>query len=82
MKLIINRVKDAISPKRFAIGTHSKIERWKKIRTKGINIPPPPRPPAFERKPIKKRTMIPISSRKVGGKISSFFMKASEPVAV
>ncbi len=79
---MIKRVKDAISPKKFANGTHSKIERFKNMSMKGIKLAAPPRPPAFEINPIRKSTITPISSRKVGGKTSFFIMKTSESIAV
>ena len=75
MKLIINRVSDAIKPNKLAIGTHSNIDSFIKINKKGIKIPPPPRPPALERKPIRNRIRIPTISRIFGGNISSFFVK-------
>ena len=73
MKLIINRVSDAIKPNKLAMGTHSNIESFININKKGIKIPPPPSPPALERKPIRKRIRIPTISRMLGGNISSFF---------
>jgi hypothetical protein len=69
----MNRVIEAISPKRFAIGTHSKMDSLMNIIKNGIKIPPPPRPPAFDKKPMMNRIRTPTVSRKVGGKINSFF---------
>jgi hypothetical protein len=76
---MMKRVREAIRPKRFAIGTLSKIDSLKNIRRKGIKIPPPPSPPALDKKPIKKRTRAPTISRKLYGYKSSFFSNMTDP---
>ena len=69
---MMNLVVAAISPKTFARGTHSYMESFRNIIMNGVRVPPPPRPPAFAKIVIQKRTKTPITSSILGGKISSF----------
>ena len=61
-----------MSPKTLERGMHSKSGSLKKIITKGVSIPPPPRPPAFASIDMNVMTTIPISSKDDGGQLSSF----------
>jgi hypothetical protein len=79
LKLMMKRVSEAIRPNRFASGTLSKMDSLKNIIRTGINIPPPPSPPALDKNPIKKNTRAPTISRRLYAYTNSFFSNMTDP---